>query len=95
MAATTAPATSGTPFPLGKTASKPWREQALARIGEQRFVLTWLRSQPAMVVSPELAQTLEDHWTAAADAAQGRSRRGAVVERVTSHLDAVSRTSSW
>jgi hypothetical protein len=89
MAATTAPATSGTPFPLGRTAAKPWREQALARIGEQRFVLTWLRSQPGMVVSSELAQTLEDHWTAAADAAQGRSRRGAVVERVTSHLDAV------
>jgi hypothetical protein len=89
MAATTAPATSGTPFPLGKTAAKPWREQALARIGEQRFVLTWLKSQPGMVVSPELAQTLEDHWTAAASAAQGRSRRGAVVERVTSHLDAV------
>jgi len=89
MEATTAPATSGTPFPLGRTAAKPWREQALARIGEQRFVLTWLTSQPGTMVSPQLAQTLEDHWTAAANAAQGRSRRGAVVERVTSHLDAV------
>jgi hypothetical protein len=88
MAATTVQVPSGAPFPLGKTASKPWREQALARIAEQRFVLTWMRSK-GTVVDPAVAQTLEDHWTAAATAAQGRPRRGALVERVTSHLDAV------
>jgi hypothetical protein len=88
MAATTVQVPSGVPFPLGKTASKPWREQALARIAEQRFVLAWMRSK-GTVVDPVVAQTLEDHWTAAASAAQGRSRWGALVERVTSHLDAV------
>jgi hypothetical protein len=91
MATTTVPvaSASGPPFPLGKTAWKPWREQALARIGEQRFLLIWLTSQPAAQISDDIVQTIEDHWEAAADAAKGRSRRGAVVERVTSHLDAV------
>lgn len=88
MGATTVQVPSGVPFPLGKTASKPWREQALAKIAEQRFVLDWLRSQ-GTVVDPAVAQTLEDHWAAAASAAQGPARRGALVERVTSHLDAV------
>jgi hypothetical protein len=88
MAATTVQVPSGVPFPLGKTAAKPWREQALARIAEQRFVLNWIRSN-GRAVDPAVAQTLEDHWTAASSAAQGRSRWGALVERVTSHLDAV------
>jgi hypothetical protein len=83
--------TSGPPFPLGKRVLKPWTETALARIGEQRFILTWIRSQRAEndPIDPGAEQTIEDHWEAAASATQRRSRRGAVVERVTSHLDAV------
>ncbi len=67
MAATTVQVPSGVPFPLGKTAAKPWREQALARIAEQRFVLNWIRSN-GREVDPAVAQTLEDHWTAASSA---------------------------
>jgi hypothetical protein len=71
--------------------SRPWREEALARLAEQRFVLSWLLARPPSgrpVSQPELA-VIEDHWAAAASGALQRSRRGAVVERVTSHLDAV------
>jgi hypothetical protein len=80
---------SSPPFPLGKTAWKPWREHALAKIAEQRFFLTWLQSGPEARISDDVVQTLEHHWVAASEAAQSSSRRGAVVERVTSHLDAV------
>jgi hypothetical protein len=75
------------PFPLRGKAWKPWREDALARIGEQRYELDWIRSQQS--VDPKLEATIAAHWKAAADAAQQRSRHGAVVERVVSNLDAV------
>jgi hypothetical protein len=75
------------PFPLDGKAWKPWREDALARIGEQRFVLDWIKSRAT--VDAEAERTIKGHWEAAADAAKRRSRRGAAVERVTSNLDAV------
>jgi hypothetical protein len=90
MANTSASATSGAPFPLGKPTRKPWREQALARIGEQRFILSWIRSNPAAKpIDDATVQMLEDHWACVANAAQQRSAIGAIVERVTGHLDAV------
>jgi hypothetical protein len=82
--------TSGPPFPLGKTAWRPWKERALARIGEQRFMLTWLRSLHDVKVPTGVEQTMEDHWNTACVAAKSRWwRRGGLVERVSSHLDAV------
>lgn len=75
------------PFPLTVKAWKPWREDALARIGEQRFVLDWIKTQKD--VDPAAEATIHGHWEAAATAAKRRSRRGAAVERVTSNLDAV------
>jgi hypothetical protein len=91
MAATAGQAdTSGPPFPLGKTTWKPWKERALARIGEQRFMLTWLHSLPDVTVSDSAVKAMTDHWETACVAAKSRWwRRGGVVERVTSHLDAV------
>ena len=91
MATTTASARSGAPFPLGKPTRKPWREQALARIGEQRFVLNWMRSHPTAgaAIDDATVEMLEDHWEGAAAAAKQRSSLGAIVERVSAHLDAV------
>jgi hypothetical protein len=91
MATKSVPATSGPPFPLGKPTRKPWREQSLAKIGEQRFLLNRLLLDPpeGIVIDEATVQMLEDHWGCAAAAAQRRSPLGAVVERVTGHLDAV------
>jgi hypothetical protein len=75
------------PFPPTGKAWKPWREDALARIGEQRFVLDWIKAQKPVDRAAEA--TIQAHWQAAADAAKVRSRRGAAVERVVSNLDAV------
>jgi hypothetical protein len=75
------------PFPLTDKAWKPWREDALARIGEQRFVLDWIKAQKP--VDPRAEATITAHWQAAADAAKVRSRRGAAVGRVVSNLDTV------
>jgi hypothetical protein len=75
------------PFPLKGKAWKPWREDALARIGEQRFILDWIKSEIGVDACAE--ETIKGHWEAAADAATRHSRRGAAVERVTSNLDAV------
>jgi hypothetical protein len=81
---------SGPPFPLNKLTTAPWREQALTKIGEQRFLLEWMSQAPgAMPISDAIRQTIHDHWDAAEDAAKRSSRRGASVERVTSHLNAV------
>jgi hypothetical protein len=70
---------------------RPWMEQALARIAEQRFVVDLLRSQPggAQAFNDEVLRTIDDHWEAATSAVTMRFRRGAAVERVVSHLDAV------
>jgi hypothetical protein len=88
MATTTAE--SGPPFPLAGLTSAPWREQALTKIGEQRFLLSWMLQQPGTTpVGDDALQTIRDHWDAAAAAAKEFSRRGASVERVTGHLDAV------
>jgi hypothetical protein len=76
------------PFPLTERTNDPWREQALVRIGEQRFVLACLRTQIPEGVPDDATRTIEDHWQAAAIAAKARWRRGAVA-RVTGHLDAV------
>jgi hypothetical protein len=90
MASASARTTSGPPFPLHNLTTAPWREQALTKIGEQRFLLEWMSqktdSQP---ISDEIRRTIHDHWDAAEAAAKRRSWRGASVERVTSHLNAV------
>jgi hypothetical protein len=100
MATHPAAAESGQPFPLEGKPTSPWKETALTRIAEQRFVLNWLRSQNPS--DPRLSLgtgMIEDHWRAAADAAKGTHRGrlsrwfpgfgGAEVERVTSQIDAV------
>ncbi|MBI5106728.1 MAG: hypothetical protein HZB46_17400 [Solirubrobacterales bacterium] len=90
MATTIGDVASGPPFPLPRQTSSPWREQALARIGEQRVLLCWMTDGPdAVVVPASVRATIEDHWTAAAAACVDRTRRGATVERAASHLDAV------
>jgi hypothetical protein len=90
MASTTPRTTSGPPFPLGKPTTAPWREQALTKIGEQRFLLEWMsHAAGTQPISDEIRRTIHDHWNAAEAAAKRRSRRGASVERVTSHLNAV------
>jgi hypothetical protein len=90
MASATSRTTSGPPFPLNKLTAAPWREQALTKIGEQRFLLEWMSQAPdAEPISDEIRRTIHDHWAAAESAAKRSSRRGASVERVTSHLDAV------
>jgi hypothetical protein len=79
------------PFPLGK-ATSPWLEQSRARIAEQRFTMDLLRSAPdnGSRFTTEAVETIEAHWTAANKACGlARRRRGAAVERVVSHLDAV------
>jgi hypothetical protein len=91
MATATSRTTSGPPFPLRKLTTAPWREQALTKIGEQRFLLAWMSSQRESEgrITDELRRTIHDHWDAAEKAAKRRSWRGASVERVTSHLNAV------
>jgi hypothetical protein len=90
MASASSRTSSGPPFPLNKLTTAPWREQALTKIGEQRFLLEWMSHAPgAMAITDEIRQTIHDHWDAAEGAAKRPSRRGASVERVTSHLNAV------
>lgn len=76
------------PFPLTERTNDPWREQALVRIGEQRFVLACLSAQIPGGIPDDAGRTIEDHWEAASTAAKSHWRRGAVA-RVTGHLDAV------
>jgi hypothetical protein len=90
MNAARARTASGPPFPLRTLTSAPWREQALTKIGEQRFLLDWMSQRPdTPPITDEMRRTIHDHWDAAEAAAKRRSRRGASVERVTSHLNAV------
>jgi hypothetical protein len=96
MATESLTATSGPPFPLKEPTTASWREQALSRVGEQRFLLSLMNQGTAPA---EAVQTINDHLDTAAQAAQGglslwprgilSSVGGASVERVTSHLDAV------
>jgi hypothetical protein len=89
-AGATARTASGPPFPLNDLTNAPWREQALTKIGEQRFLLEWIsQAAGAKAISPAIRGTIDDHWKAAEAAAKRHSRRGASVERVTSHLNAV------
>ena len=77
-------------FPVAKLTTAPWREQGLARIAEQRFVLACIQDDPAARRIPAGAlDTIEAHWDAAEGAATKPSRRGASVARVSGHLDAV------
>jgi hypothetical protein len=87
---TTATAEPAPLFPATKLTKAPWREQGLARIAEQRFVLACIQGDPAGRTIPAGAlETIEAHWEAAAGAATTPSKRGASVARVSSHLDAV------
>jgi hypothetical protein len=80
----------GEPSAVDKLTRAPWREQALAKIEEQRFILSCMREAPDMRPIPADAErAIAAHWQAAGSAAEGRSRRGARVARASSHLDAV------
>jgi hypothetical protein len=81
-------ATARPPFPLKARPQASWREQALVRIGEQRFVLGCLVRDMTGGMPEDAQRAIEDHWEAAAFAASSRWRRGAVA-RVVGHLDAV------
>jgi hypothetical protein len=90
VATTTLDEAKRPPFPLGRV-RRPWMEQSLARIAEQRFVMDLLRAHPEStdLFTEEAKQTMEDHWDAAASAVRPHLRHGGAVERVASHLDAV------
>src|SRR4051812_6695465 len=85
------------PFPLGEPPTSAWREQALSRVGELRFLLTAWRHERDARISTAAVVIVEDQLAAAAAAAKaGRGLRGvrgsmggARVERVLSLLDAV------
>lgn len=88
------------PFPLERPTAASWREQALSKIAELRFVRDWLLVSPgANSISDDAKQTIDDHLQAAAAAAKGGSLwtprnlvaalTGSGVERVISQLDAV------
>jgi hypothetical protein len=92
------------PFPLDRPTSASWREQALSKVGELRFVRDWLLEQlPAErlknAAELKITDTTEDHFRAASDAAMGGTLlkprnfiatvSGSGVERVNSQLDAV------
>jgi hypothetical protein len=88
------------PFPLERPTSASWREQALSKIAELRFVRDWmLRSPPSDPVNDQARRTIDEHLETAASAAKGGSIlrpgnfvaavTGSGVERVISQLDAV------
>jgi hypothetical protein len=88
------------PFPLERPTSASWREQALSKIAELKFVRDWmLPSQTTDPVKEQARRTIDLHLQAATAAAMGgtilRPRNlvatltGSGVERVISQLDAV------
>jgi hypothetical protein len=88
------------PFPLERPTSASWREQALSKIAELRFVRDWLlHSADALPLTDKAGRTIDDHLEAAAAAAKGgriwtprnviAALTGSAVERVISQLDAV------
>jgi hypothetical protein len=83
-------------FTIGGPAGSSWREQALARIAEQRALTTWLCAQSDL--DDELAgyyeRAIDIHLQAAEQAALSRpglrpTLTGAAVERTVSNLDVV------
>jgi hypothetical protein len=83
-------------FTIGGPAGSSWREQAMARIGEQRAMSAWLgsRTEQEAVVAAVFQHAIDVHLDAAQVAAMGRpglrtSINGAAVERTLSNLDAV------
>jgi hypothetical protein len=81
---------------IGEPVGSAWREQALARIGEQRTMTRLLRGKTKL--SPDVADTyvlaIDGHLQAVEDAARSPHRlrsmvSGAPIERVASNLDAV------
>jgi hypothetical protein len=88
------PLASGAPFPIERPTAASWREQALSRIAELRFV----RDSFGADIDPLATRTIDDHLAEAAAAAKGgwrwprnmlASLTGSAVDRVISHLDAV------
>jgi hypothetical protein len=89
------------PFPLGGPTSASWREQALSRIAELRFLRDRLLDECGYdeATTRAIATSIGEHLDAAAAAAKGgsilRPRQflaaltGSGVERVISQLDAV------
>src|SRR5215208_7900256 len=91
---------AGPPFPIGGPTSTSWREHALTRVGEERFLTRWVR---ARVAAPDAGTeaafaSIDEHLEAARQAAEGSLRNplarakswmgGAMVERAMSNLDA-------
>ena len=89
--------TAAPPFAIGRPTTSSWREHALTRVAEHRFLLIWMRSQMADVNRAAL-EAIETHLDAAEKAAEGSSQRGwkkirsglsgASVERARSQIDA-------
>jgi hypothetical protein len=87
----------GPPLVVGRPTTSSWREHALTRVAEHRFLLVWLKRQIDPQDKPAL-DAIEDHLTAAEEAADGTEPKGlkrlwaalggASVERARSHLDA-------
>jgi hypothetical protein len=89
------------PFPLGGPTSASWREQALSRIAELRFVSDWMLATGDYDETARMSirLSIDEHLAAAAQAAKGGSiwrpgefvaaLTGSGVERVISQLDAV------
>jgi hypothetical protein len=83
-------------FTIGGPAGSSWREQAMARIGEQRTLCVWLRARTEQeaAVAAAFEHAIDVHLDAAENAALGRpglrtSINGACVDRTLSNLDAV------
>ena len=87
----------GPPLSIGRSTASSWREHALTRAAEHRFVLFWLEPRINPSDLPALA-AIENHLTAAEKAADGTepggikrlwaALKGASIERARSHLDA-------
>src|SRR4051794_34583368 len=63
------------PFPLGGPTSASWREQALSRIAELRFLRDWMLKSAGYdeATRDSIALSIGEHLTAAAQAAKGGS----------------------
>jgi hypothetical protein len=87
----------GPPLSIGRSTASSWREHALARVAEHRFLKLWLEGQIDRRNKRAL-DAIESHLTLAEKAADGTephgmkrlwaALRGASVERARSHLDA-------
>jgi hypothetical protein len=81
---------------IGEPVGSAWREQALARIGEQRTMTSLLRGRSHLPadVAEVYVSAIDGHLQAVEDAARSPRRlrttlTGAPIERVASNLDAV------